>query len=161
MLSKRLALLKQQTVTYCLLLLLLFTQPVFAVVKPGVSSTGALATQVFLGLILVLVLMFALAWLAKRMRLVPSALGSAGVIQTLAVLSLGNKEKLLLVQVGEEQLLLGVTSQQITCLHELKTPIDPSTTNTKPAFAKFMQHWTKKSQPLVTKPEEKKVNEAD
>lgn len=161
MLSKKLRLLKQQIVIYCLLLLLFSTQPIFASVTPGTASTGALATQVFLGLILVLALMFGLAWLAKRMRLAPGAIGSPGTIKTLAVLSLGNREKLLLVQIGEEQLLLGVTNQQITRLHEMKKPIDPSTTNTQPAFAQFMQHWSKKNKLKKTQAEESRVDEKD
>jgi len=161
MLGKKLAYLGQQTKSICLLLFLLVTEPLLAAVEPGVASTGALATQVFLGLLLVLALMFALAWLAKRMRLVPGAIGSTGVIRTLAVLSLGNREKILLVQVGEEQLLLGVTSQQITLLHELKTPIDPNKSATKPAFNQFMQHWLVKNKSAATSPKETKGNDAD
>lgn len=161
MLGKRLVYLKQQTRGFCLLLFLLATEPLLAAVEPGVANTGALATRVFLGLILVLALMFALAWLAKRMRLAPGAIGSAGVIRTLAVSSLGNREKLLLVQVGEEQLLLGVTSQQITLLHELKTPIDPEKNATKPAFSQFMQHWLIKNKSAATNSKETKGNDAD
>ena len=161
MLGKKLAYLGQQTKSICLLLFLLVTEPLLAAVEPGVASTGALATQVFLGLLLVLALMFALAWLAKRMRLVPGAIGSTGVIRTLAVLSLGNREKILLVQVGEEQLLLGVTSQQITLLHELKTPIDPNKSATKPAFNQFMQHWLVKNKSAATSSKETKGNDAD
>ena len=110
---------------------------------------------------LVLSLMFALAWLAKRMRLTPGAIGSPGVIRTLAVLSLGNREKLLLVQVGEEQLLLGVTNQKITFLHELKTPIDLAAADTKPAFGQFMQHWLVKNKSTATNLKEKKINDVD
>jgi len=161
MLGKKLAYLGQQTKNICLLLFLLVTEPLLAAAEPSVASTGALATRVFLGLVLVLALMFALAWLAKRMRLAPGAIGSAGVIRTLAVSSLGNREKLLLVQVGEEQLLLGVTSQQITLLHELKTPIDLEKSATKPAFSQFMQHWLVKNKAAATNPKETKGNDAD
>ena len=155
MLSKKLATRGQQVVFYCLLLLFCSTQSLFAAVEPGVSSTSALALQVSLGLAVVLVLMFALAWLAKRMRLVPGSLGNQGAIRTLSVVSLGSREKLLLIQVGEEQLLLGVTSQQINCLHQLKKPIDTSAASTKPAFAQFMQHWSAKNKTAATKAEEK------
>ncbi len=146
---------------YCLLFLSLVSQPLWAAVEPGISTTSELAIQVFIGLIAVLSLMFALAWLARRMRLVPGSLGGKEAIRTLAVLSLGNREKLLLIQVGEEQLLLGVTNQQITCLHELKTPIDLKATTSKPAFAQFMQHWSAKNQLTANKTEEKKVDKAD
>lgn len=45
-----------------------------------------------------------------------------GTLKILASLSLGTKEKLLLVQVGEEQLLLGATNQSISILHRLDQP---------------------------------------
>lgn len=109
------------------------------------TSTAALAAQVILGLVVVVGLMLLLAWLARRTNLVPNSLGNQGAIHNLAVQSLGSKEKLLLVQVGEEQLLLGITSQQITCLHKLTTPIQTNTANNQPAFAKFMQHWLHKN----------------
>ncbi len=158
MLNKVLEFFKQQAVFYCLLFLLLISQPLRAAVEPGISTTSELAIQVFLGLMLVLSLMFALAWLAKRMRLVPGTVGGQNAIRTLAVVSLGSREKLLLVQVGEEQLLLGVTNQQITCLHELKTPIDLNVAKSKPAFAQFMQQWSVKNQLTATQTEEKKVD---
>lgn len=161
MLIKKLRLFKQQLVLGYLLLLSSIMQPLFAAAEPGVANTGALAMQVFLGLLVVLALMFALAWLAKRLRLAPGAIGSPGTIQTLAVLPLGSRERLLLVQVGDEQLLLGVTSQKITCLHEMKTPIAPSAANTKPAFTQFMQHWSTKNQLKATKTEKEKTNETD
>ncbi|WP_160169822.1 flagellar biosynthetic protein FliO [Marinospirillum insulare] len=138
-----------------MLFFLFAAKPLLASVEPNVASTGALATRVFLGLLLVLLLMFTLAWLAKRMRLAPGVIGSSSAIQTLAVSSLGSREKLLLVQVGEEQLLLGVTSQQITCLHELKTPIDLAKKDTKPAFKQFMQDWLVKNKATTTDSKEK------
>lgn len=159
--NKVCAFLKQQAAVYCLLFLSLISQPLWAAVEPGVSTTGQLAIQVFIGLMVVLSLMFALAWLARRMRLVPGSLGSQEAIRTLAVLSLSNREKLLLVQVGDEQLLLGVTSQQITRLHELKTPIDLKATTSKPAFAQFMQHWSAKNKLTANKAEENRVDKAD
>lgn len=151
---------KQQSGVYCLLFLLLVHQPLSAATEPNAFTTSELAIQVAMGLVVVLALMFALAWLAKRMRLVPGALGNKEVISTLAVLPLGNREKLLLVQVGEEQLLLGVTPQKITCLHELKTPIDLKTTGSKPAFAQFMQHWSAKNQLIGNKAEKNKAEES-
>ena len=161
MLSKIRVFFKQQAGIYCLLFFSLVNQPLWAATESGIFTTSELAVQVAIGLVVVLSLMFALAWLAKRMRLVPGALGNKDIIRTLAVLPLGNREKLLLVQVGEEQLLLGITTQQITCLHELKKPIDFNATASKPAFAQFMQHWSAKNQLTATNNEEKKVDKKD
>lgn len=47
-------------------------------------------------------------------------------LKILSSLSLGAKEKLLLVQVGEEQLLLGATGQKISFLHRLEQTVGPN-----------------------------------
>lgn len=72
------------------------------------------------GLIIVLGLIFLLAYLVKRLKLVPT---SHGVLKTLAVTPLGQREKMVLVEVGGQQYLLGVTSQQVTLIDKLDNPI--------------------------------------
>jgi len=102
--------------------------------------------KVSLGLLVVLTLMFVLAWLAKRMRLVPG--GSHGhALKVLAVLPLSNRERLALVQVGEQQLLLGVTANQINCLHQLEVPLDIKSTAGQSGFSQLLQQWKDKNNP--------------
>ena len=62
-----------------------------------------------------------LAYIVKRLKLVPS---SGGVIKTIAVTSIGQREKVVLVEVNGQQYLLGVTSQQINLIDKLATPVD-------------------------------------
>jgi len=57
----------------------------------------------------------------KRLQL--GARGSDVGLNVVSVLSLGQRERIVVVQAGEEQLLLGVTSPQITTLHVLETPL--------------------------------------
>jgi len=83
------------------------------------SQVATLASMLG-GLILVLLLIFALAYLLRRFNLVPTA---NGVLKTIAVTSLGQKERLVLVQVGEQQYLLGVSSQQVSLIDKLAEPI--------------------------------------
>lgn len=109
-------------------------------------STGQLATQVFLGLVLVLVLIFSLAWLAKKTQLLPTQLQNQGAIRQLTSLQLGPKERLVLVEVGQEQLLLGISHQQIRLLHKLNTPVTLPEQENKPVFAHFLQEWLNKKQ---------------
>jgi flagellar protein FliO/FliZ len=45
------------------------------------------------------------------------------MIETLATVSLGLKEKVSLIQVGEQQLLIGITPQSIQTLLVLEQPI--------------------------------------
>ncbi|MCE9686703.1 flagellar biosynthetic protein FliO [Shewanella sp. AS16] len=83
------------------------------------SQVATLASMLG-GLILVLLLIFALAYLVRRFNLVPA---SQGVLKTLAATSLGTKEKLVLVEVGGQQYLLGVTAQQVNLIDKLETGV--------------------------------------
>ena len=47
-------------------------------------------------------------------------------MRVIASLPVGCKEKLLVVKVGEQQLLLGVTPQQVNFLYRLEEPLDES-----------------------------------
>jgi flagellar protein FliO/FliZ len=76
------------------------------------------------GLILVLLLIFILAYLVRRFNLVPS---SQGVLKTLAVTPLGQREKLVLVEMAGQQYLLGVTSSQVTLIDKLAEPVTVDT----------------------------------
>ena len=53
---------------------------------------------------------------------------NTGQLKVIASLSLGVKERLIVAQVGEQQLVLGVTPQQITLIKNLEEPIE----STKP-----------------------------
>lgn len=87
--------------------------------------------HMFFSLLTMVAIIVILAYLYKRYgsRLV----GSNRELKILSTLPVGSKEKLLLVQVGEEQLLVGVTAHNISPLHQLNTPITPrqEVTNTE------------------------------
>jgi flagellar protein FliO/FliZ len=87
---------------------------------PAASTAGSLA-QVTLSLLLVLAAVFAAAWVVRRLR----GFGKFGAnaIQVVADTALGAKERAVLIQVGNQQLLLGVTSTQVNLLHVLAEPI--------------------------------------
>ncbi|HLT05867.1 MAG TPA: flagellar biosynthetic protein FliO [Pseudomonas sp.] len=114
-----------------------------ALAAPASAATteGVLGqiVQLLLGLGLVVALIFGLAWLLKRMQNQTGPRGNQA-IQLLASQSLGTRERLLLVQVGEEQVLLGLTAGRITPLHVLKEPVVlPATSTTTPDFARRLQ----------------------
>lgn len=81
-----------------------------------VSSADML--QWMLALMLVLAAFFALVWLMRKSG--GLALINRGQLAIVAGLSLGMREKLVLVKVGEKQLLLGVTAGRIDKLLELE-----------------------------------------
>lgn len=78
--------------------------------------------QILLSLILILLIIFFAAWLLKRYAHVNGAVN--GQLKVLGGLSLGQREKVVLLQVGEEQIVIGVTPTQITTLHTLSKPIE-------------------------------------
>lgn len=85
--------------------------------RSGSTSMGAASVQMMLGLAAVLALIFALAWLAKRMNL--NVGGNPGTMRVVSAMNVGTKEKILLLEVENSQFLVGVTTQQITLLHVL------------------------------------------
>lgn len=114
------------------------------VTVPGSQLSGQLG-QLLLGLALVIVLIFALAWVARRVQNITPKGGK--VIQIVASQALGPKDRLLLVQVGEEQVLLGLTAGRITPLHVLKEPVHlESTTAATPEFAQRLMELLGKDQ---------------
>ncbi len=114
-------------------------------------ATPALANEVGAGVtvslmqwlgssLLVIVLILALAWMLKKSRLVPAM--APGQMRVISMLPLGNKERLLVVKVGEQQLLLGMTPNQINLLCQLEQPL-PETSVTVP-FAQQLNRWMRR-----------------
>lgn len=100
----------------------------------GNGMAGQL-TQLMLGLLLVIGLIFALAWVLRRVQ---QATPNGGqVIELLGSRALGPRDRLVLVQVGSEQILLGLSPGRIAPLHVLEHPIAvPAKTKTaSPEFA--------------------------
>lgn len=105
------------------------TAPTHRFAAPAVASTpvpGAAGGigQMLLGLLLVLAAVFAVAFVARRLR-GASGVGANG-IEVLAQASLGTKEKAVIVRVDGERLLLGVASGQVTLLKTLSAKSDAS-----------------------------------
>jgi flagellar protein FliO/FliZ len=82
--------------------------------------------QFTLGLIAVLSAVMILAWIMRRMNRWQMSAG--GSLRLLGGLSLGARERILLVQVGDLQLLVGVAPGYIRKLHVLAQPL-PATKN--------------------------------
>ena len=64
-----------------------------------------------LGLVIVLLIFFACVWFMRKMGALPT--NPKGNLRVIGGISLGMREKLILVQVGEKQLVLGVTPGRI------------------------------------------------
>ncbi|AHF01571.1 flagellar assembly protein FliO [Thiomicrospira aerophila AL3] len=100
--------------------------------------------KIMLALVFVLLAIFALAWFIKRFGQFGGL--SDKQLRLVGQVAVGQREKLIVVAVGKEQLLIGVTPSQINLIHRLAEPLDcqdePSETNQVPkpqAFAKRLQ----------------------
>lgn len=78
----------------------------------GVSTANPLT--VVGGLLFVLLLIFVLAWLIRRMGGLPMMGGHS--MKVVSALSVGTREKVVLIELGEQQLLLGVAPGRVTHL---------------------------------------------
>ena len=108
-------------------------QAAVQVANTGMSMGGQLF-QLLLGLLLVIGLIFVLAWVMRRVQRVGP--NSGQVIELIGSRALGPRDRLMLVQVGQEQILLGITPGRITPLHVLKEPVQvPAREQATPEFA--------------------------
>ncbi len=90
--------------------------------------------QMILGLFGVVAFIFAIAWLAKRMGALNASYSSS--LKVVAALNVGHREKIIVVQVMDKQLLVGVTQTNIQLLSELDEPISESA---PPSFGGFQE----------------------
>ncbi len=74
------------------------------------------------GLVLVVLVIVALAWLVKKLNLAQQS--GQGLIRVVAGLSLGTRDRIVLLQVGEEQILVGLSPGRIEKLHTLAHPLE-------------------------------------
>ena len=92
---------------------------------PATTSADPLAfsslVQLTLGMVAVLALIIGLAWLLKRSGRFQMTAG--GGLKILGGLSMGTRERVVLLQVGETQLLVGVAPGLIKTLHVLDKPL--------------------------------------
>ncbi|WP_313088022.1 flagellar biosynthetic protein FliO [Pseudomonas sp.] len=102
----------------------------------SMSSTGmgSQMTKLLVGLLLVIGLIFLLAWMLRRVQQINPRSNQA--IKLISSHALGPRERLVLVQVGSEQVLLGLSAGRITPLHVLEEPVHlPDAEPANPEFA--------------------------
>ncbi|WP_188008887.1 flagellar biosynthetic protein FliO [Grimontia hollisae] len=99
---------------------LMFSPAAYAAAPDGQDLATTLGA-----LVLVIGVIFGLAWVLKRMQ-VPSLMGAKAGLKVVSQLPLGQKERVVVLDVNGEQVLVGVTPQQITLLKTLNNPIEES-----------------------------------
>jgi flagellar protein FliO/FliZ len=84
------------------------------------TSWGELL-RVILALLFIIVLILGLSFSLRRAGMLRAS--SPGVFQVLAAIGLGNKDKIYLVQVGQEQLVVGSSIAGLRLLHTMQEKI--------------------------------------
>lgn len=92
--------------------------------------------QLAAGLILVIALILSLAWFLKRYSGLP---GQNKALRVVASVPLTTREKLVLVQAGDQQLLLGVAPGRVNLLQSYDQPLIASGTEPSEFAAKLQQ----------------------
>lgn len=92
-------------------------------------GSGRHLLSVTLALLGIIALIFTISWFAKRF-------GQGGFsqnqhIKILATLPLGTRERIVLIDAGGQQLLLGITATAINTLHVFNEPIELASTQDK------------------------------
>lgn len=82
---------------------------------------GSHLASVALGLVLVVALILVLAWFMRRFN--QGGIFNNSAIKIMAAMPLGTRERLLVVDVAGQQILLGVTATQINTLHVFSDPV--------------------------------------
>ena len=112
----------------------------------GAESNSNYLIQVISALILIVVILFALAAIVKKFNIVPGV--SSGQMRIISGISLGGKDKLILVEIGDEQIVLGASPGRIQKIHTLAAPIATESParlqgNAQSTFSSILSSFTK------------------
>jgi len=100
------------------------------------------AGTMILSLLIVLLVIIVSAYILKKFQI--TAQGGHQALKVVSSVHLGSKERVVVVQVGEKQLVLGVTAHNVNILETLDTPLDTEK-NTHEVFDKPVFNMIKNS----------------
>ncbi len=139
-----------------MIFVLRFLSLVFSVFPPSLAfaSTAAPApvfgglVQVVLALILVIAAIAGSAWLMRRFG--PTQMGQGSAMRIVGGLMVGQRERLVLVEVGDTWLIVGVAPGQVAAVHSMPRPLDaehaaPQVSNPPPFGDWLKEAWRKRS----------------
>ena len=96
--------------------------------SPPRIGSGAHLLNVTLGLLFIVALIFGISWFVRRFG--QGTFSANTHMKIIAAMPLGTRERIVLIDAGGQQLLLGITPTQINTLHVFDTPIVTNTSET-------------------------------
>lgn len=107
---------------------------------PGVSGTAIV--QMLLGLALIIAVLFAGAYVLRKVN-GGRSFGNSGPLRMVGALMLSPRERIILVEVGDRWIVVGVVPGQIKTLHTLDKGELPAQTGDKP-FSLWLKQMTER-----------------
>ena len=111
-------------------------------VQPASPVSVGSVTQLALSLAAIITLILAVSWVLKRLKL--GTVRGRGEIAVIDQLSLGPRERIVLVRVGESQVLVGVSAGGLVGLTPLAAPIAIQSPPDAAAFADRLREFMKR-----------------
>jgi len=108
---------------------------------PASAVSSGSVIQIILSLVLVLAAIVAVAWILKRMNLPQTAPGSA--LKVISGVAVGQRERIVLVEVNDTWLIVGVAPGQVTALHTMPKNILPISNEPTPDADNKFKNWLK------------------
>lgn len=109
---------------------------------PASPVSASSLAQLTLSLCAIVALIFAISWVVKRLKLAgPRGRGEIRILDELAV---GPRERVVLLRVGDSQVLVGVGAAGMVGLTPLTTPIVLADVAATPVFADRLREFIKR-----------------
>ena len=116
------------------------TRPAY-VPPPAAAVSSGSVLQVILSLILVLAAVFVVGWILKRINLPQQGAGNA--LKVISGIAVGQRERIVLVEVNDTWLVVGVAPGQVNALHTMPKGVLPSASNPTAGDDNKFQGWLK------------------
>ncbi len=94
-------------------------KPAYVPPVPAVATENLM--QMMGGLVLVLAIIAGLTWFAKRFALIPTT--ASGSLKVIAATGVGQRERVVVVEIEKTWLVLGVAPGQVNKLHVMEKPL--------------------------------------
>jgi flagellar protein FliO/FliZ len=103
------------------------TRPAYVPPPAAAMSSGSIL-QVVLSLLLVLAAVVVVGWILKRINLPQNGAGNA--LKVISGVAVGQRERIVLVEVNDTWLIVGVAPGQVNALHTMPKGTLPNASNT-------------------------------
>ncbi|MFC3120403.1 flagellar biosynthetic protein FliO [Agaribacter flavus] len=125
--SNKKTLKKRYITVFYAVFITLFSLPAQAEDAAKELTSTSTFISIFLSLLFVIAIIFALAYLMRRFNVTQAGNGQMRMVASMMA---GAKEKVMVIEVGDEQYLLGVTAHNINHLATLNTPLQTNKSQT-------------------------------